>query len=159
MIRAATVGDAEAIAAVQDRAWRRAYADLLDPQTFDEMAEVRVERWREFLGGEGRAWVLEVEGRIAGFAGVRGRELRSLYVDPAAQGAGVGSALLAHAEAAGAAELEVFAGNGHARAFYEARGWRDDGDATEWLGRPLRRYVRAPGGSPGGGRGQLPDPG
>jgi GNAT superfamily N-acetyltransferase len=142
VIRVATVGDVEAIAAVQDRSWRRAYADLLEPQTFDEVEEVRIARWREFLGGEGRAWVMEVEGRIVGFAGVCGRELRSLYVDPAAQGAGVGTALLAQAEAAGACELGVFEGNGHGRAFYEARGWRDAGPAGEWLGRPLRRYVR-----------------
>ena len=142
MIRPATEDDAEAIAAVQDRSWRRAYADLLDPQAFDEVEEVRVARWREFLGGdEGRAWVMEVEGRIAGFAAVAGRELLSLYVDPAAQGAGVGSALLARAEAAGARELGVLEGNGHGRRFYEARGWRDEGREGEWLGRPLRRYV------------------
>jgi putative acetyltransferase len=143
VIRPATPQDAEAIAAVQDRSWRRAYADLLDPRAFDEMSDARPERWRQFLADpDARAWVLEVEGRIVGFAGLRGRELRSLYVDPAAQGAGAGSALLAHAEAAGACELEVFEGNGHGRAFYEARGWRDDGPAGEWLDRRLRRYIR-----------------
>jgi GNAT superfamily N-acetyltransferase len=59
-----------------------------------------------------------------------------------AQGAGVGSELLAQAEAAGACELEVFEANGHGRHFYEARGWRDAGPAGAWLDRPLRRYVK-----------------
>ena len=64
-------------------------------------------------------------------------------MDPAAQGAGVGSALLAEAQAAGARELRVLEANGHAREFYEARGWRDDGEGGIYRGRPTRRYVRA----------------
>jgi GNAT superfamily N-acetyltransferase len=87
-------------------------------------------------------WVDEVDGRVVGYASVRERALTTLYVDPVAQGAGVGTRLLAEAEAAGAAELEVFEANGHGRRFYEDRGWRDAGPAGEWLDRPLRRYVR-----------------
>ena len=54
----------------------------------------------------------------------------SLYVDPAAQGAGVGRRLLADAQerirAAGHARawLYVFADNAHGCAFYERHGWR-----------------------------------
>ena len=144
MIRTATAVDAEAIAAVHVRAWRHAYADLLDPHVLADLdVAERARKWREWLGGEdSQTWVAEVAGRVAGFASVRDGMLRALYVDPVAQGAGVGSALLEQAEAAGARELEVFAGNGHGRRFYEARGWRDDGDAGEWLERSLRRYVR-----------------
>ena len=81
-------------------------------------------------------------GDVVGFASLSGAKLTTLYVDPFAQGAGVGTRLLVEAEAAGARELEVFAANGHGRHFYEARGWSDDGAAGEWLDRPLRRYVR-----------------
>lgn len=144
MIRRATAEDAAAIAAIHVRAWRHAYADLLDPQLLAELdVTERAEKWREWLDGD-RAivWVFEQGSRVAGFASARATTLTTLYVDPVAQGAGVGTALLAEAEAAGAAELEVFAANGHGRRFYEARGWRDDGDGGEWLGQPLRRYVR-----------------
>jgi GNAT superfamily N-acetyltransferase len=144
VIRGATVADADAIAAISVRAWRRAYADLLDPQLLADLdAGERAARWRDWLERDGvQAWVAEVEGRVVGFASVWERTLRALYVDPVAQGAGVGTALLGEAEAAGACELEVFAENGHGRRFYDARGWRDGGEAGEWLGQALRRYVR-----------------
>jgi GNAT superfamily N-acetyltransferase len=102
----------------------------------------RAEEWRTHLELEDRLiWVAEVEGRVVGFASVLDEELRMLYVDPFAQGAGVGSDLLETAKAARARELVVFEANGHGRHFYEDRGWRDAGPAGEWLGRPLRRYV------------------
>ena len=56
-----------------------------------------------------------------------------LYVEPAAQGAGLGTTLhdLASRRAARAgfpeAVLWVFEGNGHARGFFERRGWAPDG--------------------------------
>jgi GNAT superfamily N-acetyltransferase len=65
-------------------------------------------------------------GRPAGQLGV-------LAVEPAAQGAGLGTALYEHAiaelQAAGssAAVVWLFDGDGHARGFYERRGWRADG--------------------------------
>jgi ribosomal protein S18 acetylase RimI-like enzyme len=144
VIRRATVDDAADLAAVEVRTFRHAYVDILDPQFLaDQDPAARAEEWRKHLRLDDRAvWVAEVDGRVVGYASVHDRELRMLYVDPFAQGAGVGSELLAHAEAAGACELEVFEANGHGRHFYEDRGWRDAGPAGEWLGRPLRRYVR-----------------
>jgi GNAT superfamily N-acetyltransferase len=131
VIRRATPDDAPAIAAVHVRSWRRAYADVVDAQVLAELdLDERAERWRGWLGDE------------EALASLRGPKLTTLYVDPVAQGAGVGTQLLAAAQAAGARELEVFEANGHGRHFYEARGWRDDGEAGEWLDRPLRRYVR-----------------
>jgi ribosomal protein S18 acetylase RimI-like enzyme len=144
VIRRATPADAEALAGVEMRTFRRAYADILDAQFLADMdlAE-RTGVWERALAQDGqRLWLAEVEGRVVGYAVVRDALLRALYVDPVAQGAGVGSELLAQAEAAGARELEVFEANGHGRHFYEGRGWRDAGPAGEWLGRPLRRYVR-----------------
>ncbi len=78
--------------------------------------------------------------------------VRALYVDPVAQGAGLGTLLLdgaverlveaGHDEAT----LWVFAANGLGRAFYEARGWELDpagaGQEGEgWLA-PAVRYRR-----------------
>jgi GNAT superfamily N-acetyltransferase len=88
-------------------------------------------------------FVAEVEGRIVGYTSIRDDgSLRTLYVDPVAQGAGVGTRLLTEAEAAGARELEVFETNGHGRRFYEARGWREAGPSGAWLDRPLLRYTK-----------------
>jgi GNAT superfamily N-acetyltransferase len=112
--------------------------------------EDRLARW------EGRpvdgAFVAEVEGRVVGVVQVGpdpddpslGR-LRGLHVEPAAQGAGLGAALHEHAvarlRAAGfaTAVLWVFEANGHARAFYERRGWVADG-ATATAEAPVLRY-------------------
>jgi GNAT superfamily N-acetyltransferase len=145
VIRRATVADADAIAAVLVRSWRRDYADIVDPQRLAELdVDERAARWRESLaGGHALVWVAEEGGRVVGFASVSDDgDLRTLYVDPVAQGAGVGTQLLAEAERAGARSLEVFAANGHGRRFYEARGWRLAGDAGAWLDRALVKYVK-----------------
>jgi ribosomal protein S18 acetylase RimI-like enzyme len=146
VIRRAARADAAGIALVHVHAWNHNYDGIVAGEHLAaRTVEARMEKWLEWLDDPAvLVWVDEVEGEIAGFAAVTGRELRGLYVDPAAQGAGVGSRLLSEAEGAGACELEVFAANGHARGFYEARGWRDDGDAGEWLDLRVRRYVRYP---------------
>ncbi len=65
--------------------------------------------------------------RIVGVASVYAPEnfLHSLYVDPDAQGRGVGCALIAHvrAQASGPLTLKLDAKNEKARGFYEAHGW------------------------------------
>ena len=82
----------------------------------------------------------EVAGRVAGFVSVGAvrhaepepglGELLALYVDPPAQGAGIGRALLAAGEdrlrALGydRAVLRIFVHNERARSFYDAHGWR-----------------------------------
>jgi GNAT superfamily N-acetyltransferase len=137
VIRPVVAGDARALAELEVRAWRWAYVDVVDEQEMITV-EDRLERWtaRPVEG----AFVFEVEGRVVGVVQIGpdpddpalGR-LRGLYVEPAAQGAGVGTALYEHAVAelrrAGFAEavLWVFDANGHARGFYERRGWRPDG--------------------------------
>jgi len=145
VIRQATREDAAAIAAVEVRAFRHAYVDILDAQYLAELdPDARAEEWRESLAQPDRTvLVAELEDRVVGYASVRADgSLRMLYVDPFAQGAGVGTQLLAEAERAGARELEVFAANGHGRRFYEARGWRLDGEAGAWRDRPLVKYAR-----------------
>lgn len=150
MIREATAADADAVAALQLRAWWRAYADYVDPERFGT-SEERVERWRELLaqpeGLAGRAQlarlrstlVFDQDGLLAGFASVGPArdadaspttgELKAVYVDPVAQGAGVGGALLDAAESRLRedgyvdAVLWVFTENAMARAIYGRRGW------------------------------------
>lgn len=154
MIREATPEDAAAITVVQVRAWRRAYADILPPEAVEpEAVAARRERWVSILAGGAASGaptlVWDQDGVLAGFgsigpardADVAGRsgggELRALYVDPPAQGAGVGRALLTAAEERlrddgfAFAVLWVFAENGLARDFYERRGWvLEDAEVT-----------------------------
>jgi GNAT superfamily N-acetyltransferase len=142
VIRPAVPADAEAIDRVHVHAWERAYGDFIAPDRMRGATPVeeRVARWRERLQHPViRTWVFEVDGFLAGFASAGGGELMALYVDPAAQGAGAGTALLAQAEEAmraeGSAEAElwVFSANEHGRRFYEARGWELDEDSEQQL--------------------------
>ncbi|QEC48937.1 GNAT family N-acetyltransferase [Baekduia soli] len=150
MIRPAARADARALAELEVRAWRWAYTDIVGEQHMITV-EDRERRWRtEPLGG---ADVAEVGGRVAGVVqtGPSPAEpgvglLHGLYVEPAAQGAGLGAALYDHAmrrlHGGGLREavLWVFSGNGHARGFYERRGWVADGATGEWKGAPELRY-------------------
>lgn len=163
MIRPATSSDADAIATVQIRAWRWAYADFLPPEAVESDAGAARARWQANLeDGAARrrtTLVYELEGRVAGYAAVGPArddearpdvgELLAVYVDPVAQGAGVGRALMDVAEARlreegyADAVLWVFAENGLARDFYARRDWVLEPDAVnERLDRwaPSLRY-------------------
>ena len=147
MIRRATVDDAAAIASIQARGWRHAFADIVEPDRMPDPEE-QGPRLADFIAGGGEIHVFDQDGRIAGFAIVQGDELRALYVDPPAQGAGVGSALLDAAvdalRASGHAEafLWTFEANGLARAFYERHGWELVPGRDDHLGAPEVRYRR-----------------
>jgi GNAT superfamily N-acetyltransferase len=69
-------------------------------------------------------WLAERHGVPVGFAALNGDWLDHLYVEPAAQGQGVGEALLAKAKRRRSAlNLRVFEQNAGARAFYERHGF------------------------------------
>jgi ribosomal protein S18 acetylase RimI-like enzyme len=74
----------------------------------------------------GAIFVAEEDGVVVGFSGIKDGELTHLYVDPAAQNRGLGSALLEHAkaESADGLFLWVFQKNEGARRFYERHGFR-----------------------------------
>jgi ribosomal protein S18 acetylase RimI-like enzyme len=140
VIRRAVEADAEAIEAVIRRAWHRAYGDFLDvAAVLDEPGE-RVARWRERMRSDVvTVLVWDQGGQVAGMvcAGASDDEdapldhgaVRALYVDPPAQGAGVGSALLDAAieqlrdRGFRGVDLWAFAENRAARTFYERRGF------------------------------------
>jgi GNAT superfamily N-acetyltransferase len=164
MLRRAVPADARAVAEVQLRGWWHAYGDLVDHELLAEhTVESRTERWASILAAGERdptTLVVDAGGRVAGFTAFGAArsadaapglgEVWAIYVDPPAQGAGVGSALLAHAvgwlREAGfrAALLWTFEANGAARAFYEHHGWRlvegDPQHADRWA--PEVRYRR-----------------
>jgi GNAT superfamily N-acetyltransferase len=99
--------------------------------------------------------VVERDGQVVGFAHTGPShdadaltdtaEVYAIYLDPEAVGAGLGRALFARAidevrsQGFRAATLWALATNGQARRFYEAAGWRPDGETkTEDLrGFPL----------------------
>jgi GNAT superfamily N-acetyltransferase len=150
VIRPVRDGDARAIAELEVRAWRWAYTDVVAEERMITV-EDRVARW-EGRSAQG-AYVAELEGRVVGVVQVGPDRddpsaglLRGLNVEPAAQGAGVGTALYDHAIAAlrdagfAVAVLWVFEGNGHARAFYERRGWTPDGATAQAAEAPELRY-------------------
>lgn len=163
-LRPATPADAEAIAAISVRGWSHAYADFLDARVLAKRTVAsQAVRWREWLAGDvTQTVVADLAGRIAGYATVGASrdadatpavgELAGLYVDPPAQGAGVGTILLDDAvtrlRAGGftSATLWVFEENGLGRAFYERHGWAPDPEGegregADWHG-PALRYRR-----------------
>jgi GNAT superfamily N-acetyltransferase len=85
MIRPATVADARAIAEVQTRALARAHVD-------EEPPDLPI--------ATGDTLVADIDGRVYGFVTIDGGEIVALYVDPTAQGAGLGTQLRAAAEEA-----------------------------------------------------------
>jgi len=69
-------------------------------------------------------WVWESGGRVVGFMSLLGNEVGALFVDPGAQRAGIGRALIGRARALrGGLEVEVFRDNLRGRAFYAKCGF------------------------------------
>jgi putative acetyltransferase len=109
------------------RIWRRS-RDASQPWLEARMghtAEDDLSFFRGTIARENDVWVA-VEREIAGFLAIAGDRLGWLYVDPPAQGRGIGTALLDKAKALSPAGLTLFTHqrNERARAFYERRGFR-----------------------------------
>ena len=121
MIRRATPADADEVGRVFVAA-RDEMAYL--PRIPDE-DRPKLGGW--FVGRD-EIWVEERDGRVVGFVGLNDGEVTHLYVEPAAQAAGIGSALMAHLKsiAGGDLWLWVFQRNEGARRFYERHGFRLD---------------------------------
>jgi L-amino acid N-acyltransferase YncA len=104
LIRAATAGDAIAIAHVHVESWRTTYSGIVPDEYLAGLDEtLRVQLWSEWLNGETTVLVAEHAGRVVGFAHAGkirepletcDAELYSLYLLREAQRHGTGSALL-----------------------------------------------------------------
>jgi putative acetyltransferase len=118
MLRLATTADGPAIAVV----FRRSFGTLTFLPTLHTPAEDRAYFTR--IAADQEVWVWEEDGRILGFAALDGDEVPALYVEPDAQGRGVGSALferLTERRPRGF-RFWVFQRNERARRFYERHG-------------------------------------
>lgn len=147
-VRAATIADLEAVAAVHVRSWQRAYRDLLPDAYLDALSvERRRDVWGRILADTDLprrgAFVLQQGLDIVGFVHVAPTrdgdlpvstgEVTALYLVPSAWGVGGGRQLLDAAKASltaagfAAAPLWVLEANLGARRFYERQGWAPDG--------------------------------
>ncbi len=104
-IRRARSEDAEAIARIKLATWRTTYAPILDPEFLANLTQEGVaDDWRRRIDAEDVIFVEEQDGTVRGYAlwialPIDGwphkNMLAALYVDPAAQGQGVGKRLIA----------------------------------------------------------------
>lgn len=153
-LRAASAADADTVARIWESGWRdghlghvsEALVAIRTPSSFRTRAAARVED----------TTVAVVGGEVAGFVMVVADEVEQVYVDSGRRGSGIADVLLDEAErlvAVGGhptAWLAVAPGNARARAFYEKRGWHDEGlfdyaaaTADGPIPVPCRRYVKA----------------
>lgn len=152
MIRAATLEDAAALAAVEVGAMLAGYAEWAEDLSALPSIPEEVKAWRGVLADRAASvWVAEVDGNAAGLVACSRGRLDELMVLPAQWGAGVGSALLTHAEVAftasrtRSATLWVYEANARARGFYERRGWQHDAPADRGVLGPQVQYRKALG--------------
>ena len=149
-LRAATVADAPAVAALHAESWRSTYRGALRDEYLDgDILAERTAVWRERLGSPAsnqHVVVAEAQGRLLGFACAYGNDderwgtqLDNIHVRRDAHGQGTGARLVAavaawcrtaHPEAG--LYLWVLEQNDPARRFYERLGATDqEGDV--WL--------------------------
>jgi len=115
-LRSATIRDAAGIAEIHLTSRRTAMPWLAQPHTDDETRS-----WfRDVLLPRETVIVAEIRGAVVGYADPTSGWLHALYVAPAAQGAGVGSALFQRSTALqpGGFDLRVFQRNTRALDFY-----------------------------------------
>lgn len=139
IVRPAVEADIPVLGRIAAASYADAFATILEPAILAARdATSFADRFAEWWPATS---VAEQDGRVLGFAKVTGAHLDMLFVDPAAQNTGAGSALLAHVETKGVRTLECFRDNAPARRFYERKGWRlTRAYEREFLGR-MRAFV------------------
>jgi putative acetyltransferase len=131
VIRRATAEDGASIAVL----FRRSFGTLTFLPTLHTPDEDRA--FFDRAVKEQEVWVWEEDGRILGFAALGDDMLDHIYVEPEAQGRGIGTALLTHAKERRphGFRLWTFQRNEGARRFYERHGFRvvelTDGSGNE----------------------------
>ncbi|OON62940.1 acetyltransferase [Massilia sp. KIM] len=117
--------------------WRRsvrATHDFLSEQDFLDIERMVAEQYLPHAP----LWVIAPEGVPAGFMGMSGSHVDSLFIDPARRAQGLGRAMLEHAaRIAGKLSVDVNEQNAQAIGFYERMGFRRTGRSpTDDAGRP-----------------------
>ncbi len=121
-LRPARPADFPALAAIAETAYRVGFADLLPPAV---LARFDFSHFALRFALETVAPTLAETGdTVLGFHLTQARHIKMLFIDPARRKQGIAAALLADAEANGAATLESFRDNAPARRFYERHGWQ-----------------------------------
>jgi len=109
--------------------WRRASA-LAHPFLPPAFIETEAENLRSVYLKFARTWVIEVDGKVTGFAAVVEKALAGLFLDPTFHGQGYGRALVDRAVTeTGPLSVEVFEQNTIGRRFYTRYGFVG-GDVT-----------------------------
>jgi ribosomal protein S18 acetylase RimI-like enzyme len=126
-VRAMMDSEIDAVAALWHRAGVAAYPYLPGWQALSLTTAVEV--FREHIAAHCDIFVVESGGRIAGFLALKGSYIDRLYIDPAHQGRGLGTALTRYAQRLSPAglELHTHVQNDRARALYERLGFRAAG--------------------------------
>lgn len=135
-IRKAQAQDRSELGTLLRQLWLENWAPHVKPESVEQFyAEDAV---GQYLDGYLPDMVVAIlDGHVVGMAHVGGDMLHAVHVARAAQGKGIGSELLAHAEKIGARRLEVRLFNSRAHRFYLNRGWRQS-----------RRYMATEMGTP-----------
>lgn len=152
-LRAATAGDADAIASI----WYSGWGDGHLGNVPDELVAIRTKEsfWERVPARIPDTTVALAGDDVAGFVMVIGDEVEQVYVSGEHRGSGIAGTLIAEAERQvkvnghDEAWLAVATGNARARRFYERSGWADVGafdyPATTDDGSipvPCHRYVK-----------------
>ena len=136
VLRDMRVADVPAVLAVQEPAAVAGLSDVFPQDRYPFPREEIAARWRaEIADPAVTCFVIEHEGRVAGFAAARGDEV--LHFGTALASWGSGLATTAHDElvermrASGVVRprLFVYAGNARGRRFWEKHGWVPRGEA------------------------------
>jgi putative acetyltransferase len=118
-VRAYCAADRDRLAQVWLEASRIGHPFMSEADLLDQQVKVR-----DIYLPQAENWVVELDGKPAGFIGLIEDFIGGLFVDPAAHGHGLGKALVLHAVALkGALELEVYAENEMAGGFYRKLGF------------------------------------
>ena len=139
IVRPAGADDVPVLAAIAERSYRAAFADILE-------AEVLETRDATFFAARfASSWegmLVACSGAMpVGFLLMTDGHIDMLFMDPAASSRGGGSLLLEAAEQQGARSLECFRDNYEARRFYERHGWQVEREYDREFAGKSRSFV------------------